>query len=110
MNGEKYAPLVAFPVLTKSGERTFEFFALETVAPMLQLAFAITIHKSQGSEYAHGLIVLPPQESMLLSRNLLYTAVSRMRRSVVVLGTRETMQACIGPVRRYDPLLPYATQ
>lgn len=110
VNGEKYAPLVAFPVLTKSGERTFEFFALETVAPMLQLAFAITIHKSQGSEYAHGLIVLPPQESMLLSRNLLYTAVSRMRRSVVVLGTRETMQACIGPVRRYDPLLPYATQ
>lgn len=99
---------VAFPKMSASGGRTFEFFPLGMVASTLQSAFAITIHKSQGSEYERGLIVLPPQGSALLSRNLLYTAVSRMRRGVVVLGLRETLEACVKPERQLDPKLPYA--
>lgn len=105
-NGET-EPFVAFPKVSASGESSFEFFPLGIVASTLQAAFAITIHKSQGSEYERGLIVLPPQESALLSRNLLYTAVSRMRRSVVVLGLRETLESCVKPDRQLDPKLPF---
>ena len=46
----------------------------------LDLAYAITIHKSQGSEYPVVILVIPPTAPRLLTRNLLYTAVTRARR------------------------------
>lgn len=55
-------------------------------ADQLTLAYATTIHKSQGSEYPAVVIVLMPQHSIMLRRNLLYTAVTRGRKLVVVVG------------------------
>jgi exodeoxyribonuclease V alpha subunit len=55
-------------------------------ADQLTLAYATTIHKSQGSEYPAVVVVLMPQHSIMLRRNLLYTAVTRGRRLVVVVG------------------------
>ena len=52
----------------------------------LELAYAITIHKSQGSEYPVVVIPLLRCPPKLLNRNLLYTAVTRARRSVVIVG------------------------
>ena len=50
-------------------------------ADQLTLAYATTIHKSQGSEYPAVVVVLMPQHSIMLRRNLLYTAVTRGRKA-----------------------------
>ncbi|HEV7765925.1 MAG TPA: ATP-dependent RecD-like DNA helicase [Thermoanaerobaculia bacterium] len=55
-------------------------------ADQLTLAYATTIHKSQGSEYPAVVVVLMPQHSIMLRRNLLYTAVTRGRKLVVIVG------------------------
>lgn len=56
----------------------------------LELAYAITIHKSQGSEYPAVVLPLLSGPKMLLNRNLLYTAVTRARKCVTVVGSEET--------------------
>jgi exodeoxyribonuclease V alpha subunit len=54
----------------------------------LTLAYATTIHKSQGSEYPAVIVLLHNQHYMLLQRNLLYTAITRGKRLVLVIGSR----------------------
>ncbi len=58
----------------------------------LELAYAITIHKSQGSEYPAVVIPLLGGPRMLLNRNLLYTAVTRARKCVVLVGSEHTFE------------------
>ena len=61
----------------------------------LELAYAITIHKSQGSEYPAVVIPLLNGPSMLMNRNLLYTAVTRARKCVTLVGNDTTFQQMI---------------
>ena len=62
---------------------------------------ALTIHKSQGSEYDHAIVVLPEARSRLLTRELLYTGVTRAAKRVTVIGSREVIEAAIKrPIRR----------
>lgn len=73
----------------------------------LEHAYAITIHKSQGSEYPAVILPLLGGPRMLLNRNLLYTAVTRAQKCVVVLGNTETLDTMIGneeQLRRYTGL------
>jgi exodeoxyribonuclease V alpha subunit len=58
-------------------------------------AFAMTVHKSQGSEVDHVLLVLPEQPSPVLTRELLYTAVTRARRRVTIYGAPEILASGI---------------
>lgn len=61
----------------------------------LELAYAITIHKSQGSEYPAVVIPLLSGPSMLMNRNLLYTAVTRARKCVTLVGNDTTFNQMI---------------
>ncbi len=61
----------------------------------LELAYAITIHKSQGSEYPAVIIPLYSGPRMLMTRNLIYTAVTRARSCVCLVGLPETFQAMV---------------
>ena len=61
----------------------------------LELAYAITIHKSQGSEYPAVVIPLLSGPAMLMNRNLLYTAVTRARKCVTLVGNDVTFQQMI---------------
>ena len=73
----------------------------------LELAYAITIHKSQGSEYPAVVIPLLTGPKMLMNRNLLYTAVTRAKKCVTLVGNDATFQAMIGNVseqKRYTGL------
>ena len=56
----------------------------------LELAYAITIHKSQGSEYPAVVIPLLGGPRMLMNRNILYTAVTRARKCVTLVGDENT--------------------
>lgn len=57
----------------------------------LELAYALTVHKSQGSEYAAVIFLLPSGFLRLMNRNLLYTGITRGSRLVLLVGTQETM-------------------
>ena len=73
----------------------------------LELAYAITIHKSQGSEYPAVILPLLSGPQMLLNRNLLYTAVTRARKCVTVVGNEETFAEMISnekQQKRYSAL------
>ena len=61
----------------------------------LELAYAITIHKSQGSEYPAVIMPLLGGPRPLLTRNLLYTGVTRAKRCVMILGNKETVNVMI---------------
>ena len=61
----------------------------------LQPAFAITVHRSQGSEYPCVVLPLSMQHWMMLQRHLLYTAVTRARRLVVLVGSPRALDTCL---------------
>jgi exodeoxyribonuclease V alpha subunit len=75
----------------------YGFQELDELAP----AYAITIHKSQGSEYPCVIVPIHTQHYMLLQRNLLYTAITRGRRLVVLVGTKKALAVAIGRVEAH---------
>ncbi|MFD1505794.1 exodeoxyribonuclease V subunit alpha [Georgenia yuyongxinii] len=73
--------------------------------PPVETVHAMTVHRGQGSQFGHVSLILPPAISPLLTRELLYTAVTRARKLVRVLGTEEAVRAAVGrPVRRASGL------
>jgi exodeoxyribonuclease V alpha subunit len=74
---------VVFATQTSS----FEPSALEDI----EVAFATTIHKSQGSEYGTVIVIVPPVGSPLLRRELLYTAVTRARKHLVLIASEDSI-------------------
>jgi exodeoxyribonuclease V alpha subunit len=61
----------------------------------------MTIHKSQGSEFDEVVVVLPPEGSPLLLRELLYTAITRAKAKVTLVATADAVQAAVArPVTR----------
>ena len=82
---------------------TYPFAGLEE----LELAYAVTIHKSQGSEYPAVVMPVLSGPRLLFNRNLLYTAVTRARNCVTILGSSRMLQEMIdnvGETRRYTSL------
>lgn len=62
---------------------------------------AITIHKSQGSEYEHAIVVLPEHRSRIVTRELFYTAVTRAIKKVTIVSPRDVLEAAVRkPIRR----------
>ena len=61
----------------------------------LTLAYAISVHKSQGSEYPAVVIPLLSQHYIMLQRNLLYTAITRAKRLVVLVGSKRAVAIAI---------------
>jgi len=58
-------------------------------------SYAMTIHKSQGSEFDTVLVILPPQRLPICTRELLYTAVTRAKKRVEIWGTHDSLYACV---------------
>jgi exodeoxyribonuclease V alpha subunit len=77
-----------------SGEGRLRRF-LPSRLPAHETAFATTVHKSQGSEFHRLLLILPEKDSPLLTRELLYTAITRARERVVVWAHEEILRATI---------------
>jgi exodeoxyribonuclease V alpha subunit len=84
-------------------EVVYDFNELDEVS----LAYAITIHKSQGSEFPVVVMPLAMQQYLLLQRNLVYTGITRGRRLVVLVGQKKALQTAVrnvSAVRRYTAL------
>jgi exodeoxyribonuclease V alpha subunit len=73
------------------GEIGYDFGNLDE----LSLAYALTIHKSQGSEYPAVIIPVHTQHYMMLQRNLLYTGITRGKRLVVLVGSRKALELAV---------------
>lgn len=79
----------------------FAAFPLEGLRAVLDLAWATTVHKSQGSEFDHVALLLPSEPIPLLTRELVYTALTRARRSAVLVGGAGVLRAALAtPVLR----------
>ena len=63
--------------------------------PPYKLAYAMTVHRSQGSEYNQVMIMLPNHHTEILSRHLLYVACSRARQKVTLIGSPKIIESCI---------------
>ena len=73
----------------------------------LTLAYCISVHKSQGSEFPVVILVLPKSAHMLLTRNLIYTAVTRAKKMVVIIGEESVLRGAINnthTTKRYSLL------
>ncbi|MCZ6532918.1 MAG: ATP-binding domain-containing protein, partial [SAR324 cluster bacterium] len=90
---DKDAGLVA--VSFDEREVIYERKELDAIA----LGYAITVHKSQGSEYPAVVLSLTTQHAIMLQRNLLYTAITRARRLLVLLGTEKAVRMALNNVR-----------
>jgi exodeoxyribonuclease V alpha subunit len=65
----------------------------------------MTVHKSQGSEFDRVVLVLPPRRSPVVTRELLYTAVTRAKASVTILGAEQAIREAVEtPVQRASGL------
>jgi exodeoxyribonuclease V alpha subunit len=74
----------------------------------ISLAYAVTVHKSQGSEFPAVVIPLATQQYMLLQRNLIYTGITRGKKLVVLVGQRKALRIAVSnnkTQRRYSGLL-----
>ncbi len=78
-------------VFDENREAEYPFSSLDE----LELAYAITVHKSQGSEYPAVIIPLLPGPKLLYNRNLLYTAVTRAKKCLTIVGSELTFQEMI---------------
>jgi exodeoxyribonuclease V alpha subunit len=82
----------------------YEFGELDEVS----LAYAVTIHKAQGSEFPAVVIPVAMQHFMLLQRNLIYTGITRAKRLLVVIGQRKALGIAVRndqSRKRYSGLL-----
>jgi exodeoxyribonuclease V alpha subunit len=71
----------------------------------LDSVYAMTVHKSQGSQFAAAAVLLPDPTSQILTRELLYTAVTRARERLILVGTEEAVRAAVArPVARASGL------
>ncbi|MFL6159260.1 MAG: exodeoxyribonuclease V subunit alpha [Marmoricola sp.] len=74
-----------------AGDRTFPTSRM----PAVQTVYAMTIHKSQGSQADTVSVILPPEDSPLLTRELFYTAVTRAQSTVRIVGTEAAVRAAV---------------
>jgi len=90
-----------------TGDGTLRAFSLSQL-PDHYPAWAITIHRSQGSEYDDVLVILPRMESPMATRELLYTAITRARKNVYIAGDVETVKKAVTtPSERCTMLAPF---
>lgn len=97
---------VVFAVLDEHGKERVRFVVPSRLAAV-ETVYAMTVHKSQGSEFEHTALALPTEPSAVLTRELLYTGVTRAKTHFTLLATPDIMAYAIArQTRRASGLLP----
>jgi len=98
--GSEAAPMAVFP----RGDN-FVAFRIDALKEHLELCYAMTVHKAQGSEFEAVVVILPDKDIPILTREILYTAVSRARRSVTIVGSGDIIRVALARrIERYSGL------
>ena len=82
---------VAFPERPEGDYVTYAQGEVEE----LQLAYAMSVHKSQGSEYPYVILLMVQSHYIMLQRNLLYTAVTRAKEKVLIVGSKNAVRTAV---------------
>jgi exodeoxyribonuclease V alpha subunit len=86
-------------VVARDGRLVAAFDGRDDVRPnqlgAVETVYAMTVHKSQGSQFGTAAVVLPPPSSRILTRELLYTAVTRARERLIVVGAEDAIRAAL---------------
>jgi exodeoxyribonuclease V alpha subunit len=86
----------ARPAVVVRRDERFLAYSLDAVRAIVERAYAITVHKAQGSEHDSVALVLPEEDvGRLLTREIVYTAMTRARRSVLLVGSRDILAKAI---------------
>jgi exodeoxyribonuclease V alpha subunit len=88
--GHQFQPMVIFP--RSDG---FAAFHIDTLLSVLLHSYAMTVHKAQGSEFDRVALVLPDRDLPINTREILYTALTRSRSSVIIVGARAILETGI---------------
>ena len=81
----------------------FVAFRVDALSEHLELCYAMTVHKAQGSEFDSVAVIMPNRDIPILSREILYTAVSRAHRSVTIIGSKDVIRAGLSRrIERYS--------
>lgn len=92
-----------------AGARVFRPFRRPQLPPH-DCAFAMTVHKSQGSDYANVLLVLPDSDNPVLSRELVYTGITRTRERCLLIAPRDILKTAVArPTARWSGLAALMT-
>lgn len=84
---------------------SFVAYGLESLRANLELSFAMTVHKSQGSEFERVALILPDEPLPLLTREVIYTAVTRSKKGAVIVGTRQVLSTGVrARMKRFSAL------
>jgi exodeoxyribonuclease V alpha subunit len=81
-----------FRVILRRGDELIAL-PIDAVRGALELAWALTVHKSQGSEYDEVMLLLPDEPLPIATRELVYTALTRARRAVAIVGGKDVLAA-----------------
>ncbi len=83
----------------------FAAFSPDALGDRIELCYAMTVHKAQGSEFDTIALVLPNEELPMLTREIVYTAITRSRRAALIVGREETLRSAIaGRIDRFSGL------
>jgi exodeoxyribonuclease V alpha subunit len=97
---------VCFPSIEDSALQDRERRYAPVRLPLHETAYAMTIHKSQGSELDHVAVVFPNEPSEVITRELLYTGITRAKQSVLLISNEKTLRLAIQtPTQRSSGLL-----
>ncbi|MBF0376364.1 MAG: exodeoxyribonuclease V subunit alpha [Desulfamplus sp.] len=73
--------------------------------PEHEIAYTLTVHKSQGSEFDRVLLVIPDSKSPVLTREMLYTGITRAKKEVVIMASKDSITRMVeNPIKRYSGL------
>ncbi len=84
-----------FHAVFPRGNGAFAVFHLAAIRAHIELAFAMTVHKSQGSEFDEIALILPGDELPLLTREMMYTGITRARSAVVLVGMEPLLRIAV---------------
>ncbi len=84
---------------------SFVAYNLESLRSNLDLSFAMTVHKSQGSEFERVALILPEEPLPLLTREVIYTAITRSKKGAIVVGSHRVLEAGVtSKMKRFSAL------
>jgi exodeoxyribonuclease V alpha subunit len=91
-----------YPMAVFARPQGFAAFHVESLRPVLLHSYAMTVHKAQGSEFEKVVVILPDRDLPINTREILYTALTRSRQSVVIIGDVTLLEAGITRVIARD--------